>query len=288
MQEALFYKALDKLKIQCLLCPHECIINEGNRGYCKTRLNVSGKLYSTNYGKLTALHLDPIEKKPLYQYCPGKMIFSIGSFGCNFKCSFCQNYHISHEWEKERSNMTNAMPNDIVSEALKNQNSIGIAYTYNEPVVWFEFMYDVAVAAKSKGLNNVVVSNGYINEAPLDILLNVVDAFNIDLKFFDETVHKKQTGGDLKFVKNSLKAIKAKNKHLEITNLIIPGLNDDKDTFELMVKWIKEYLGYELPLHINRYFPRYKMDYNMTPKSKLYEFVDIAKSMLNNVYCGNI
>lgn len=288
MQEARFYKVNKNSQVKCLLCPHLCEINEGSKGLCNTRINISGKLYCSTYGKLTAISLDPIEKKPFYHFHPHKMVLSLGSFGCNFKCDFCQNFRISHDWETLNENFIKSKTEAVISEALKHENNFGIAYTYNEPFTWYEFMYDVAVLAKLKGLKNVVVSNGYVNKKSLESIIEFIDAFNIDLKFFDEDIHKRQTGGELKFVLQTLKTIVSNKKHLEITNLIIPGLNDNKEKFGKMVNWIADQLGEEIPLHINRYYPAYKSQFAPTSANTLYELKSIACSRLKNVYCGNI
>ncbi len=288
MYESKYYETLKNNIVKCLICPHECEITDGSTGICNSRYNDSGKLYSINYGLATALNIDPIEKKPLNNFHPGSWILSLGSFGCNFKCGFCQNYHISQTNNKSTPDTINITPDDVVNKALKNKNNIGIAYTYNEPAVWFEYMLDTAKMIRENNLLNVVVSNGYINPQPLEELLTVTDAFNIDLKAFDNEFYKNYTSAGIEPILNNLKTISNKKIHLEITNLIIPGLNDNKNIFRKMVSWISDELGPETPLHINRYFPVYKFSIPQTPVNTLLELKSIAEEKLRFVYCGNI
>lgn len=287
LKEALFYKKSDGKKVICELCPHNCTIKHNNTGICRVRLNKDGLLYSETHGSLAALNFDPIEKKPLYHYYPGRTVFSIGTIGCNLDCKFCQNCDISQANTKNFPHLKPYIVPDIIKMALKHQDNIGIAYTYNEPVVYYEYMHDIAKEAKLNNLKNVMVSNGYINGSPLEELLNYIDAFNIDLKGFDEKFYKKYTGANLNPVLETLKTIKSKDKHLEITNLVIPTLNDDEKLFEDMVKWIAQKLGKEIPLHISRYFPRYKMNIHATPTETLEKFYEIANKHLSFVYIGN-
>jgi len=230
--------------------------------------------------------LDPLEKKPLYHFFPGYNILSIGSYGCNMRCDFCQNWQISQEIPALSKSRTN--PDHLVSEALASYRNIGIAFTYNEPVIWFEFVRDVAVKIKEKGLYNVMVSNGFINQGPLDELLTFTDAFNIDLKSFSEHTHKKLTGADLKPVLETLKHIAASGKHLEITTLVIPGKNDSEMELEAECRWIAGELGENTPLHLSRYFPMYKRNDPSTPEKTLDRLFEIASGYLRNVYLGNV
>ncbi len=287
MKEALFYSKLEDKAVKCELCPHYCVIKEGNTGNCKVRTNHNGNLYSGNYGKISGYHLDPVEKKPLYHYYPGKSVLSIGSFGCNMHCKFCQNYEIS-QCGTGKGQSIELSPDSVANDAMRKQNNIGIAYTYNEPLVFYEFMRDTALLAKQLGLKNVMVSNGYFNGEPLEKLLIFIDAFSIDLKAFTDDFYKKYTFSGIKAVIESLKQIRKSGKHLEITNLIIPGLNDDTHVFKEMINWINNELGKETILHLSRYFPRYKMTNPPTSEKKLEEFYELAKQQLTYVYIGNI
>lgn len=285
--EARYYKQIAN-GVQCELCPHECQIKVGKTGICKVRRNNEGKLISENYSRLSAIHLDPIEKKPLYHFHPGKSILSIGSVGCNMHCSCCQNWQISQSSADSFPFGDLYEPEQIVSLALSYRNNIGIAYTYNEPVVWFEYMIDTAKSIKQSGMMNVVVSNGYINLDPLNELLQYTDAFNIDLKAFTEKFYKSITGARLEPVLKTLKMIRKANKHLEITCLIIPSLNDDQNEFKEMVSWIAGELGKHIVLHLSRYHPAYKLGVDSTSSRILEKLYAIATEQLDYVYVGNI
>jgi len=288
MHIAQFYQQTGNNQVKCILCPHECLINEGKRGSCRVRKNDQGVLYSENYGRVTALHLDPIEKKPLYHFYPGRAILSVGTFGCSLKCKFCQNYDISQSSIENFSHLKEYTPEEIVEIAMKQSENLGIAFTYNEPCIWYEFMLDIAEKSKKKNLKNVAVTNGYINEAPLEKLLQTIDAFNIDLKAFTEKFYRHYTSSSLEPVKNTLKKIRLAGKHLEITYLIIPTLNDDEKVFKDMMKWISSELGKETVFHISRYFPAYRMNIQSTPVSLLKRFYNIASQYLIYVYLGNV
>lgn len=288
MHEAKYYRKKEEEQTECLLCPHNCIIKEGKRGVCKVRKNVKGTLYTENYGKVTGIGFDPIEKKPLYHFHPGEIILSVGSFGCNFKCRFCQNWEISQSSIDEISRYQTFTIEDIIKIATDRQDNIGIAYTYNEPAIYFEFMLDTAKEAKQSGLKNVMVTNGFINQEPLNELTDYIDAFSVDLKAFTEDFYKKNTTGQLEPVKNTLKNIHENGKFLEITNLVIPGLNDDKEKFQEMITWIASEIGSNTVLHLSRYFPCYKSDIDSTPVSTLKEFYNMAKEKLPYTYLGNV
>ncbi len=287
MKEALFYEKLTNNKVKCTLCPHNCIIDDGKRGICKVRINNNGTLYSEVYDKISSINNDPIEKKPLYHFSPGRDIVSIGSVGCNLQCKFCQNWEISQTSVSDYHYIRDISPDEIIQLALKN-NSIGIAYTYNDPIVWFEFMLEIAKSAKEKNLKSVMVTNGYINREPLEMLLPYIDAYSIDLKSFTDDFYKKITLSYLQPVKDSIKFLSKNNKHIELTNLVIPTLNDDIDIFEDMVKWIANEIGKNTVFHISRYFPTYKLKIEPTPVDKLLELFEIAKKHLNYVYLGNV
>lgn len=288
MYEALYYSKLENKKVHCELCPWNCELMPQQTGICKVRTNEDGKLYTSVYNRVAALGTDPIEKKPLYHFYPGKNILSIGEVGCNLQCSFCQNHNISQCYASDFKGFQNISSKKIVNEALKTWNNIGIAYTYNEPFTFYEFLFDTAKLAHKNGLKNVVVSNGYINIKPLTALLPFIDAFNIDLKAFSETFYQKHTKGKLAPVLQTIKTISKSNSHLEITNLVIPDLNDDELLFTKMVKWIAAETGENTPLHLSRYFPQHKMQHPPTPIKKLETLYEIAKNHLQYVYLGNV
>jgi pyruvate formate lyase activating enzyme len=275
----------DDSKLQCLLCPHLCVINEGKTGICGARKNTGEKIELLTYGVISGCSLDPLEKKPLYHFFPGQNILSIGSYGCNMKCDFCQNFHISQNIPKSSSAMT--MPGEIVNSALSDQSNIGLAFTYNEPVIWYEYVIDTATLIKEKGLFTAMVTNGFINSDPLKELLEVTDAFNVDLKAFNNDFYKRLTGASLEPVKNTLKQIVKAGRHLEITTLLITGQNDNETEMEKQVKWIAEELGDETPFHLSRYFPMYKREDTATSQSTLLKHYETASKHLKYVYVGN-
>lgn len=296
MKEAMYCEAIENSKVRCLLCPHNCVISPDNTGVCRVRKNIDGVLYSLIYGKYSSIHPDPIEKKPLYHFYPGRNILSLGTLGCNLKCSFCQNWSISQiSREDIDSPKLNFVTNeilpqeliDVVEKADPSLNNLGIAYTYNEPTIWYEFVYETARLAHEKGFKNILVTNGFINEKPLQELLPYIDAMNIDLKSINDNFYKNQCGGNLN---NVLETIKIANKKclIEITNLIIPTLNDSGDEIEKMVSWIFEELGPSVPLHFSRYHPDFKLDIITTPIETLKMAYEIASKKLNYVYVGNV
>lgn len=288
MKQALFYEEIANQKVQCHLCPHNCILDVDERGNCDVRKNIKGRLISENYGLSSSIQLDPIEKKPLYHFYPGTQILSIGSIGCNLECIFCQNCDISQTNVDNFYSDHRHGPNEIVEMALGHPENLGIAFTYNEPTVYYEFMLEIARNSKEKGLINVMVSNGFINAEPLREIMPYIDAFNIDLKAFSETFYRDITKGHLKPVKDSLIAIKKADKHLEVTNLLIPSLNDDLKKFTKMVQWIREELGKNTVLHLSRYFPAYKSKIQKTPLGLLFNFCETARHYLDYVYLGNV
>ncbi|MFO7655969.1 MAG: AmmeMemoRadiSam system radical SAM enzyme [Bacteroidales bacterium] len=287
MKEALYYTT-EESRVTCLLCPHTCKIKDGAVGTCKVRRNRDGKLLSENYGLVSAVGFDPVEKKPLYHFYPGSVILSIGSFGCNMKCSCCQNWQISQASPDGHSRHRRYNPEEIVKMAKSKDQNIGVAYTYNEPTVFYEFMLDTAKLVRKEGLKNVVVSNGFISEEPLHELIEYTDACNIDLKAFNDEFYKTQTGASLQPVLNTLKILAKHHKHLEITNLIIPTLNDDEKEFSDMISWICSELGNKTVLHLSRYHPVYKLGIEPTAPGVLERFYQIASEKLSYVYVGNI
>ncbi|MBH1941911.1 AmmeMemoRadiSam system radical SAM enzyme [Mobilitalea sibirica] len=274
------------MKLECEICPHHCKLNEGQIGICHGRINKNGKVVSENYGKITAIALDPIEKKPIYHFYPGSRILSVGSYGCNLNCPFCQNCDISMSGGDEYPGDI-VSPGELVNKALELQsrNNIGIAYTYNEPLIGYEYVYDCSVLAKQKGLKNIVVTNGYINEEPFRKLLPHIDALNIDLKGFTDAFYR-ELRGDLETVKRSIE-MAAKNCHVEVTTLVIPDKNDSEEEMEALSRWIAG-LHPEIPLHISRFFPRWKMqDKESTPIKTIYHLAKVARKHLKHVYEGN-
>jgi pyruvate formate lyase activating enzyme len=274
------------MRAECRVCPHHCKIEEGHLGLCKARTNRNGEIISENYGKLTAVALDPIEKKPLYHFYPGSKILSIGSYGCNLDCPFCQNCDISmvgsSEIETEEVTIEELV---LKAEILKSRGNIGIAYTYNEPLIGFEFVRDCAKASKEQGLKNIVVTNGYISEEPLLELLPYIDAFNIDLKGFTEEFYHKLRG-DLTTVKSTIE-LAAKSCHVEVTTLIIPGENDSEQEMMELSGWLAS-LRSDIVLHISRFFPRWRMqDRDATPVKQIYHLAEVARKKLTYVYEGN-
>ncbi len=271
--------------IECRLCPHLCKIPVGKTGICGVRKNSGERIDLLTYGVISGYSLDPVEKKPLYHFFPGHNILSIGSYGCNMRCDFCQNWHISQKTMDKF--LVNASIGKIVEDALSSCGNIGLAFTYNEPVVWFEFMSDVAVAIKEKGMVTAMVSNGFVNSYPLSEIITFIDAFNIDLKAFNPGFYKRLTGAEIEPVKETLKTIAVSGKHLEITTLIIPGRNDDQAEMEEESKWIAGELGDEVPLHLSRYYPTYKREDPPTPQATLQILFETARKHLKNVYLGN-
>jgi pyruvate formate lyase activating enzyme len=271
--------------IECQLCPHFCKLKPGQTGICGVRKNTGERIELTTYGIISGIASDPIEKKPLYHFFPGYKILSVGSYGCNMRCDFCQNYHISQNIPD--SGGPGITPLYLAKEAMHTENNIGIAFTYNEPVIWFEFIRDVAEAVKKAGLFTVMVSNGYANSKPLSELTGLIDAFNIDLKAFNNKFYRKLTGTDIEPVKNSLKQIAKSGRHLELTTLIIPGANDSVKEMEEQAEWIAGELGKDVPLHLSRYFPSYKRKDPSTSEETLMRLYEAASLQLDYVYLGN-
>ena len=287
MREASFYIAETGGKVKCLLCPKECIVSENNSGVCGVRENVNGKLYTLVHSKPVAIHLDPIEKKPLYHFYPGETILSVGTYGCNLDCKFCQNHDISQDFDTESfDSVKEVSPKEIIN-LCKQRGYKFVAFTYNEPTIFFEYMLDIAILCKSNDIKTVMVSNGQINPEPFAILVEYIDAFNIDLKSFNPEFYKKICGGDIEATKQTIESIVRQGKHLEVTFLLIKGLNDDEEEFKLMCAYLSA-LDKNIVLHISRAFPRYKLDFEVTPKELINKFYKLAKTHLNYVYKGNI
>lgn len=276
MKEAMYYKKMDK-NVQCLLCPHYCVIRPDGYGRCQTRQNLDGKLYAMNYGRITAAAIDPIEKKPLYHFYPGKTIFSVSSYGCNMSCKFCQNHELSQQ----------IIDVDEISidRLIENIQGIGIAFTYNEPLTFYEYILDVAKEIKDRGLDYkiVLITNGFINPEPLKELLPYIDAFNVDLKSFNDDYYKKICGGMLTPVLKSIELMA--EKHLEATTLMVTDevTNADIEKISQFIAGIDS----RIPLHISRYFPNYHYDKKRTADYILDDAYITASKYLEYVYVGN-
>jgi pyruvate formate lyase activating enzyme len=287
-KEALFYKKTDGQDVQCLLCPRECLIADGKRGFCRNRENQKGKLYSIVYGKPSVVDIGPIEKAPLYHFFPGHFRLCITCASCNLRCKHCQNWHLSQKSFEELDHFSYS-PSEIVHQA-KKQGLDSVSFTYTEPTVYYEYLYDISVTARENGMKTSIVSNGYINREPLLKLLTVLDAVKIDLKGFSEEFYKEACSATLKPVLESLLTVKKENVWLEIVNLVIPTLNDDPKMIDEMCRWIKENLGVDTPLHFTRFHPDYKLTHlSPTPVSTLESAYEIAKKNgLRYVYIGNV
>lgn len=281
-RKAMYYKKLENLKVICELCPHFCVLDNNKYGKCKTRVNLDGILYTMNYGEVSSIAIDPIEKKPLYNFYPGSKILSIGTYGCNFLCDFCQNHSISQNIVDTKY----LSVEDLVSLIVDTDNNLGIAFTYNEPIIWYEYIYDLAKLLKSLYPEKkvVLVSNGFINEKPLRELIKYLDGVNIDLKSFNEDFYK-DIGGRLEPVKKSIEILS--EIHLEVTTLMVSFKVDEKKDIEGIAKYLNN-IDKMIPLHISRYFPRYKYKEEETSLEKMFIARDVAKKYLDYVYLGNI
>ncbi len=282
------FTSLKDGKIQCRLCPRECIVPSGGRGFCGVRENREGKYYSLVYGNPCAVHVDPVEKKPFYHLLPASTSFSIATAGCNFRCKFCQNWEISQVTPDETYNFE--LPPDRVVELAKKAGSRSIAYTYVEPTIFYEYMLDTAKLAKKEGILNVCHSNGFINPGPLKELSKVLGGANIDLKSFTEEFYSSMSQGRLAPVLRTLKTLKGEGIHLEITNLVIPTQNDDPEMVQKMCVWIKNELGPDTPIHFSRFYPLYKLrNLPPTPVTTLERNRKIAmEAGLEYAYIGNV
>ncbi len=270
----------------CELCFHRCDLSEGQTGLCRTRACRGGVIVPLNYGKLTSLALDPIEKKPLRRFHPGSLILSAGSFGCNLRCPFCQNHEISMAREGGIKTVE-LSPEALADKALelRRYGNIGVAYTYNEPLIGYEYVRDCAALVHERGMVNVLVTNGTIEEAPWRALLPLIDAANIDLKGFTPEWYRK-LGGDLETVKRSI-SLAAEQCHVEVTTLLVPGENDSVEEVRALARWLAS-VDPEIPLHLSRFFPRYRMtDRPPTPVEQVYRLADEARDYLSFVYTGN-
>jgi len=308
-REAMYWSAVENGSAQCGLCPHCCVIAENSVGICGVRENRNGVLTASGYGRVSSIALDPIEKKPLYMFHPGKRILSVGGFGCNLKCPFCQNFEISVLAPSPRelsAKLTEGVlapsprelsakltegappysPTEIAALAIQTvpNGNIGVAYTYNEPLIGYEFVYDCAMLVRDAGLCNALVTNGYINTEPLNNLLPLIDAMNIDLKGFTDGFYRK-LGGKLETVKEAI-TLSRKYCHVEVTTLVIPGENENE--IEELARWLAS-IDPDIPLHLTRFFPRYRYsDRAPTPRDTIHKLQAIAMRYLKNVFTGNM
>ncbi|MBS3078577.1 AmmeMemoRadiSam system radical SAM enzyme [Candidatus Pacearchaeota archaeon] len=287
-KECVLYEKKKLKKVRCLACAHKCVINEGKTGICGVRKNENGKLMLIVYGKVSSINVDPIEKKPLYHFLPGSYALSIGTVGCNFKCDFCQNFDISQSSKSGKIFGEEISPEEIVISAVK-YNCKSIAYTYNEPAIFIEFVKDCAKLAKENGLKNILVTNGYFSRESFGYIKEYIDAVNIDLKSFKESFYNKYCGGNLKNVLEIIKKFYKSGIHVEITTLVIPGLNDSDTEFRNIAKFIAS-VDKKIPWHISRFFPKYRMlNKKITSKESLEKAYEIGiKQGLKNVHIGNV
>ncbi len=290
IKEAMLYEKLPDNKVRCGLCAHRCLIADGKRGICRVRENRGGILYTLVYGRTITQNIDPIEKKPFFHFYPGSTAYSVATPGCNFQCRWCQNWEIS-QMPRERDFISGEQANPGQIAAAASQSGCrSIAYTYTEPTIFFEYAYDTARIARDAGLANLYVSNGYMTEEMLERFSPYLDAINVDLKAFKDETYRKYTGARLEPVLHSLKTIKRLGIWLEVTTLVIPGINDDPAELKDAVAFVAKELGKDTPWHISRFFPAYKMtDLPPTPMSKLEEALRIGKDAgLRYVYLGNV
>jgi len=272
-------------KLVCEICPHHCRLSTGEVGRCRGRFNDGEKITALNYGEITSIALDPIEKKPLYKFFPGTQILSVGSYGCNLNCPFCQNFEISMADSNFPTRKISPERLATLAAELVPQKNIGVAFTYNEPFISYEFVRDTSELLKTSGLKSVLVTNGTISPAALKKILPLIDALNIDLKGFSQEIYS-WLGGDFETVKRTIE-FAAKSCHVEVTTLIVPTLNDSPEDMDKEAAWLAE-ISKDIPLHISRFFPRYKItNLPPTPVKKIYELVEIADRHLNFVYAGN-
>ncbi len=283
IREAAYANVLDNGRVRCMLCPHHCTISPGASGICSTRRNQDGRLVSANYCRPISTAVDPIEKKPLYHFFPGSVVFSTGPNGCTFTCDFCQN------WEIAQTTMPTPYvpPRELVRRIVES-GTIGIAYTYSEPYIWYETIMDVGAAVREHGLVNVMVTNGFMEPEPLRDLLTVVDAMNIDIKSMNPSFYRRLCKGRLEPVLRTCEQVRRAGCHLEVTTLLIPGENDSESEIHSLVDFIAGTLGSNTPLHLSRYFPRHRTRIEPTPLASLQRAYQIARERLEYVYLGNV
>ncbi|MEA2065913.1 MAG: AmmeMemoRadiSam system radical SAM enzyme [Thermotogota bacterium] len=283
MKPAIYFDELENSMLECLLCPHHCRIKPGDAGICGARINRNGMLYSLNYGELTSISMDPVEKKPFYHYRPGKSVLSVGSWGCNMKCPHCQNWGIA---TKRPRHIQLVKPTQLL-RIIDSEDSWGVAFTYNEPTVFFEFILDTARVAAKTGIETLLVTNGYIESDPLELLIQSVSAMNIDLKGWNDDYYLKELGAKKEYVLKTIERAVEVGVHVEITTLIVTDKNDSLEELEEEFKWLSS-LSKDIPLHLTRYYPAHKAEMPATNVKLMKEAHKIAKKYLNYVYLGNI
>ena len=290
LYDALLYDELEDNLVQCKLCAHRCKISAGSRGICRVRENTAGKLYTRVYGNLISKNIDPIEKKPLYHFYPGSQSYSVAMPGCNFRCEWCQNWQISQMPRiMDLPHGKRFMPEDIVQECLKS-GCRSISYTYTEPTIFFEYCLETAELAQAKGIKNVFVTNGFMTPEMLEMMHPYLDAANVDIKAFQDETYRQLMGGRLEPVLESCRLMKSLGVWLEITTLVVPGINDDPNELGSLAKFILEELGPETPWHLSRFYPQYQtLDRNPTDESVLYDTKKMGVSAgLKYIYVGNV
>lgn len=287
-REGFFYKKLENSRVVCGICPHRCVLSPGDRSVCRSRVNIDGTLYSLVYGNPCAVNVDPVEKKPLYHFMPRSKAFSIATAGCNLRCLNCQNWEISQARPDDIRNY-DIFPSQVI-DAAKRVGADSIAYTYSEPITFFEYMFDTACLARENGLYNLWISAGYINKKPLLKLCGVLDGANVNLKSYSDDIYRKLNGARLQPVLNTFKTLHEQRVHFEMTNLVVPGYVDDEDMAKRMCEWILTNIGPDYPLHFLRFFPKYKLDrLPPTPVSTLTRFRKLAMAEgIRYVYVGNV
>ena len=283
LREAVYWESAEEGHVRCLLCPHGCRLGEGQAGLCRVRQNVGGRLRSLNYGRVSSAQWDPIEKKPLFHFHPGSPILSLGTIGCNLACAFCQNWSISQTPAGTRR----MSPEQAVAQALSEPGNLGIAYTYNEPLVWYEFVSEAAPLVREAGMKNVLVTNGYVNEEPLRALLPYVDAMNVDIKSMRPEFYRELCRGTAEPPRRTVEMAKEHGCVVEVTNLVIPNWNDGEDDLQALVDWVAG-IDADIPLHFSRYHPDYKLAEPPTPVETLLSARNRAREKLRYVYVGNV
>jgi pyruvate formate lyase activating enzyme len=287
-QEAYRYEKMDGRRVVCGVCPHRCLLSPGDRSVCRSKVNLDGTLYTLAFGNPCAVHIDPVEKKPLYHFMPGISVYSLAAAGCNFRCLNCQNWEISQFTPEQVAHQ--ALTPDQAVAAARQADCRAVAYTYSEPITFIEYMTAVARPVKAAGLKNLWISNGYINPEPLADLCALIDGANINLKAFSDEIYRTLNGGRLQPVLETFEALNARQVHFEITNLVVPGYTDDLAMIQRMCRWIVETLGPDHPLHFLRFFPQYKLDrLAPTPVSTLVRCRETAMAEgVRYVYLGNV
>jgi pyruvate formate lyase activating enzyme len=283
LKEAAFWEEGERGRVHCLLCPNDCRIAEGEVGVCRVRQNIGGVLRTLNYDRVSAVNMDPIEKKPLFHFRPGSNILSLGTVGCNLSCAFCQNWSIS-----QGTGGTRRMSSEeAVQMALDAPENIGIAYTYNEPFIWYEFVADTAPRIKEAGLHNVLVTNGYVSEPPLRELLPYIDAMNVDIKSMGADFYRELCRGQAEPPRRTVEIAHAAGCLVEVTNLVIPNWNDSERDIRALIDWVAS-VGTEVPLHFSRYHPDHKLSEPPTPTDTLLRAREMGLEKLDYVYIGNV